>query len=119
MLRTVIWLATKFDPVGVGECQRQVVQTPYGFLVFDDTVIDKNFSRNIELVRKQYSGNVHKVIKGVGVVTCVYIIRKSISSGSLTTASMTRKGTARPSWTMCRTCCSTAFIKNNCRFGQF
>jgi len=51
----------------------QVVQTPYGFLVFDDTVIDKNFSRNIELVRKQYSGNVHKVIKGIGVVTCVYI----------------------------------------------
>jgi hypothetical protein len=51
----------------------QVVQTPYGFLVFDDTVIDKNFSRNIELVRNQYSGNVHKVIKGVGVVTCVYI----------------------------------------------
>jgi hypothetical protein len=50
-----------------------VVQTPYGFLVFDDTVIDKNFSRNIELVRNQYSGKVHKVIKGVGVVTCVYI----------------------------------------------
>jgi hypothetical protein len=35
----------------------QVVQTPYGFLVFDDTVIDKNFSRKIELVRSQYSGN--------------------------------------------------------------
>lgn len=51
----------------------QVVQTPYGFLVFDDTVIDKNFSRSIELVRSQYSGNVHKVIKGVGVVTCVYV----------------------------------------------
>ena len=31
----------------------QVIQTPYGFLVFDDTVIDKNFSRNIELVRSQ------------------------------------------------------------------
>ena len=42
-------------------------------MVFDDTVIDKNFSRNIALVRNQYSGNVHKVIKGVGVVTCVYI----------------------------------------------
>jgi hypothetical protein len=51
----------------------EVVQTHYGFLVFDDTVIDKNFSRNIELVRSQYSGNVHKVIKGVGVVTCVYV----------------------------------------------
>lgn len=51
----------------------QVVQTSYGFLVFDDTVIDKNFSKNIELVRSQYSGNAHKVIKGIGVVTCVYV----------------------------------------------
>jgi len=53
--------------------QSQVVQTPYGFLVFDDTVIDKNFSHKIELVRRQYSGNAHGVIKGVGVVTCVYV----------------------------------------------
>jgi hypothetical protein len=51
----------------------QVIQTPYGFLVFDDTVIDKNFSNNIELVRSQYSGNAHKVINGIGVVTCVYV----------------------------------------------
>jgi hypothetical protein len=51
----------------------QVILTPYGFLVFDDTVVDKNFSKNIELVRSQYSGNVHKVIKGIGVVTCVYV----------------------------------------------
>ena len=51
----------------------QVVQTPYGFLVFDDTVLDKNFSRKMELVRIQYSGNVHDVIKGIGVVTCVYV----------------------------------------------
>jgi len=51
----------------------QVILTPYGFLVFDDTVIDKNFSKNIELVRSQYSGNAHKVLKGIGVVTCVYV----------------------------------------------
>ncbi len=37
------------------------------------TAIDKNFSRRIELVRKQYSGNEHGVIKGIGVVTCVYV----------------------------------------------
>ena len=53
--------------------QSQVVQTPYGFLVFDDTVIDKNFSHNIELVRRQYSGNARGVINGIGVVTCVYV----------------------------------------------
>jgi hypothetical protein len=53
--------------------QSRVIPTTYGFLVFDDTVIDKNFSRKIELVRRQYSGNAHGVIKGIGVVTCVYV----------------------------------------------
>jgi len=47
--------------------------TPHGFLVFDDTVIDKNFSHDIELVRRQYSRNAHGVIKGIGGVTCVYV----------------------------------------------
>jgi hypothetical protein len=51
----------------------QVVQTPQGFLVFDDTVADKNFSYKIDLVRRQYSGNAHGVIKGIGIVTCVYV----------------------------------------------
>ena len=51
----------------------QVIQTPTGFLVFDDTVADKNYSHEIELVRRQYSGNAHAVIKGIGIVTCVYV----------------------------------------------
>jgi hypothetical protein len=41
--------------------QGQVVQSPKGFIVFDDTVADKNFSHEIELVRHQYSGNAHGV----------------------------------------------------------
>lgn len=53
--------------------QSQVVRSPYGFVVFDDTVLDKRFARRIELVRRQYSGNAHGVIKGIGVVTCVYV----------------------------------------------
>jgi len=53
--------------------RNQVIQTPKGFLVFDDTVADKNFSHNIELVQRQYSGNEHGVIKGIGIVTCVYV----------------------------------------------
>jgi hypothetical protein len=36
-------------------------------------VLDHNSAFNIELVRRQYSGNAHAVIKGIGVVTCVYI----------------------------------------------
>jgi len=51
----------------------QVVPSPHGYLVFDDTVLDKNYSHRIELVRRQYSGNAHGVIKGIGVVTCVYV----------------------------------------------
>jgi Transposase DDE domain len=51
----------------------QVVPSAYGFVIFDDTVLDKRFSHRIELVRRQYSGNVHGVIKGIGVVTCVYV----------------------------------------------
>jgi len=51
----------------------QVVQTPKGFVIFDDTVADKNFSHEIELVRRQYSGNAQGVIKGIGLVTCVYV----------------------------------------------
>jgi SRSO17 transposase len=51
----------------------QLLHSEQGYLVFDDTVIDKNASFQIELVRKQYSGNAHGIIKGIGVVTCGYI----------------------------------------------
>lgn len=53
--------------------QAQVVSSPQGYVAFDDTVLDKNSSFKIELVRRQYSGNTHGLIKGIGVVTCVYI----------------------------------------------
>ena len=51
----------------------QVEPTPTGYLVFDDTVADKNYSRQMEVVRRQWSGNAHRVIKGIGIVTCVYV----------------------------------------------
>lgn len=51
----------------------QVVKTHQGYVVFDDTVLDKQHSFAIDLVRRQYSGNAHGVIKGIGVVTCVYV----------------------------------------------
>ena len=51
----------------------QVVPSPRGYVLFDDTVLDKNFSFAMALVRSQYSGNAKAVIKGIGVVTCVYV----------------------------------------------
>lgn len=51
----------------------QVVPTGNAYLVFDDTVLDKNYSFAIELVRHQWSGNAKAIIKGIGVITCVYV----------------------------------------------
>jgi hypothetical protein len=49
-----------------------LVYSPRGCLIFDDVVLEKEHSFAIEGVRKQYSGNRHQVIKGIGVVNCVY-----------------------------------------------
>ena len=51
----------------------QIQFSAHGYVIFDDTVLDKNFSHKIELVRLQYSGNAHGLIKGIGLVNCVYV----------------------------------------------
>jgi len=50
-----------------------IVFSKRGCIVFDDSVLDKNHSHKIELVRLQYSGNAHRLIKGVGMVNCLYV----------------------------------------------
>ena len=55
------------------QVRNDVVMSTNAYLVFDDTVLDKNFSHRIELVRRQYSGNAHGLVKGIGVVNCVYV----------------------------------------------
>ena len=47
------------------------------FLIVDDSVQDKRYSRFIELVRAQYSGKEHRVIKGIGVVNLVHSAGKA------------------------------------------
>ena len=53
--------------------KEEIIFSERGYLVFDDTVLDKDYSHKMELVRRQYSGNAHAVIKGIGVVGCVYV----------------------------------------------
>ena len=53
--------------------QGQVELSEEGYFIFDDTVLDKNRSRDIEGVRRQWSGNAGGVIRGIGVVTCIYV----------------------------------------------
>jgi hypothetical protein len=42
------------------------------FLIVADSVHDKRYSRFIELVRGQYSGNAPRVVRGIGVVSLVH-----------------------------------------------
>jgi hypothetical protein len=51
------------------------------YLVFDDTVIDKRYAIEIEPSRRQYSGNEHGVIQGIGLINCVYVNHESENSG--------------------------------------
>lgn len=46
--------------------------TPQAYLLVDDSVQDKRYSQKIELVKRQYSGNEHGLVKGIGVVNLVH-----------------------------------------------
>lgn len=49
-----------------------IADSPEAFLIVDDSVQDKRYSRFIELVKLQYSGAVHGLIRGIGIVNLVH-----------------------------------------------
>jgi len=49
-----------------------IVDSPDAFLIVDDSVQDKRYSRFIELVKLQYSGAEHGLVRGIGVVNLVH-----------------------------------------------
>jgi len=55
------------------QVEQMLEQDPQAYLIFDDTVLDKGFGPQIEVTRKQYSGNEGSVIRGIGVVSLVYV----------------------------------------------
>ncbi len=48
------------------------VDRKHGWLILDDTVIDKIYSKKIELTYYQWSGKNHKVVKGIGLISLVW-----------------------------------------------
>ena len=61
-----------FDLQELGQnVQEEIVTDTEGYLIFDDTVLNKEYANKIELVRRQYSSNEHKVIRGIGIVNCI------------------------------------------------
>jgi Transposase DDE domain len=52
--------------------QKEIKIKRNGFILVDDSVQDKRYSNFIELVKRQYSGNEHGLVKGIGLVNMVY-----------------------------------------------
>ena len=57
--------------------KNQVKVSEKAAVIFDETVLDKSYSKEIEISRRQYSGNEHRVIEGIGLVSCVYVNRET------------------------------------------
>jgi Transposase DDE domain len=50
-----------------------LMQRSGAYIIFDDSVLDKDRSRKISGTLKQYSGNAHGLVVGIGVVNMVYV----------------------------------------------
>jgi hypothetical protein len=46
--------------------------SPDAYLILDDSVHDKRYSRQIDLVKRQYSSTEHGLVRGIGVVSLVH-----------------------------------------------
>jgi SRSO17 transposase len=58
---------------GLWELVRPLLKDgPQSYLIVDDSVQNKQYSHKIELVKKQYSGAVHGLVRGIGVVNLVH-----------------------------------------------
>lgn len=62
----------KLTPNILWEYARKFVHLDSGVLIVDDTVLDHPYGEDIELVRWQYSGTHHDVVRGIGVTTLLW-----------------------------------------------
>jgi len=63
----------KLTPRGLWDvAQKLISDGPSAYLLFDDSVQDKRYSTNMDLVYRQWSGAVHSVVNGIGVVNLVH-----------------------------------------------
>jgi hypothetical protein len=97
----------------------EIVLSENGYILFDDTVLDKRHSFAIEVVRRQWSGNAKKVIKGIGIVTCVLSIPNSTAFGSLIIVSLIQTGMDAVSLTIYWRCGAQSSMWKNYLSVQF
>ena len=68
------WLSSSdFTPSELWNQTKELVDRKTGYLVIDDTLLDKRYSHDIELAKKQYSGDSHALIMGICLVNLVWV----------------------------------------------
>ncbi len=60
------------DPTPLWDEAQQHVILHDGLLILDDTTLDKPYARQIELVHRHWSGNHHRVVSGINLVTLLW-----------------------------------------------
>jgi putative transposase len=67
------WLATSdFTPSELWNQTKDLVKKESGYLVVDDTLLDKRYSRENELAKVQYSGDSHGLVNGICLVNLLW-----------------------------------------------
>jgi len=67
------WLREKEPAVqNIWNYAKGMVQKETGYLVVDDSVLDKSFSRKNELTAYHYSGNEHALVNGIDIVNLLW-----------------------------------------------
>jgi putative transposase len=60
------------DPTTLWEEAKSQVRRTAGFLVLDDSTLDKLYAHHIELVTRHWSGKHHAVVKGINLLTLLW-----------------------------------------------
>lgn len=68
------WLAeSRCSPREIWKANKDSILGKGGVIIADDTVIQKSYSKKIELVRWQYSGAEHDIVKGIGMLNMLFV----------------------------------------------
>lgn len=67
------WLSEEtFDAKNLWPHVKDMIEKETGYLIADDSVLDKRFSKNNELVGRHWSGNEHRLICGIDLVNLLW-----------------------------------------------
>lgn len=67
------WLSSsKFEPTELLNQVKHLTAPATGYLLLDDSTLDKRYSKENELAKKQYSGNEHGLITGINLVNLLW-----------------------------------------------